>query len=671
MPLSQKDRGMSVATALGDDVLVLKRMRGTEQLGRLFEFELDLLSEDSEVNIDKVLGKDMTVTLKTGASSSRYFHGVTVAFSQIEDVGKLSAYRAVLRPWLWFLTRRADCKIFQSMKVPDIIEAVFKAAGFTDYEKKLSGSYRTWDYLVQYRETDFNFVNRLMEQEGVYYYFKHENGKHTLVLADAYSSHGPCPGYSEVPYFPPQQNAGRERDHLSQWTLSRQIQPGKYALRDFDFEKPAADLTTKLNAANRTHPHSSYEVYDYPGQYFELGDGNSYVKYRVEEHQSQWEQVRASGTARGLFPGGLFSLTDYPRGDQNREYLIVSSTYELSTNAYETQGAVVAEDAYHCNLSAIASATPYRSPRLTPKPVVQGPQSAVVVGKKGEEIWTDKYGRVKVQFHWDRYGKVDENSSCWLRVAQVWAGKQWGAMNIPRIGQEVIVEFLEGDPDRPIVTGRVYNADNMPPYALPDNQTQSGMKSRSTKSGTAETFNELRFEDKKDSEEIYFHAEKDFNRVVENNDTLKVGLDKKDKGDQTIEIHNNQSLTVGNKKSDDGSQTITIWKDRTSTLETGDETVHIKKGNCTVTIDKGNDSLTLKQGNQTVKISAGKSKTEAAQSIEFKVGASSIKIEPAKITFKSAQIDIKADAKLSAKAPMSEVAGDATLILKGGVVKIN
>jgi type VI secretion system secreted protein VgrG len=646
-------------------------MRGTEQLGRLFEFQLDLLSEDSAINIDDVLGQAMTVSLDIGGGEKRYFHGQTVGFSQLEDYGKHSAYHAIVRPWFWYLTRRADCRIFQEMIVPDIIKQVFKDLGFTDFKDSMTGSYREWEYLVQYRETDFNFVSRLMELEGIYYYFEHEEGKHTLVLADGYSSHSPCPGYGELPYFPPQPNASRERDHIYQWSISRQIQPGKYALDDYDFEKASADLATKLNGPTRSHSESDYEIFDYPGQYAETSDGDNYIKYRVEELHAQWERVHGRGTARGLYPGGLFNLTNYPRDDQNREYLITSASYELSSNAYEPEPVASPEDTCHCSISAIVSSTPYRAPRLTPKPMVQGPQTAVVVGKSGEEIWTDKYGRVKVQFHWDRYGKSDENSSCWMRVAQIWAGKQWGGMHIPRIGQEVIVEFLEGDPDRPIITGRVYNSDNMPPYELPANQTQSGILSRSSKTGTANNFNELRFEDKKDEEEVYFHAEKDFNRVVENNDTLKVGFEKADKGDQTIEIHNNQTLTVGNSESDEGNQTLTIWKDRTSTIETGNETHQIKKGNRTVTIDKGDDTLEIKAGDQTVTITAGKNVTTAGTSIELKVGQSSIKIEPAKITIKSVDIVIEGIASVKASAPMTTVEGSATLTLKGGLVLIN
>ena len=275
---------------------------------------------------------------------------------------------------------------------------------------------------------------------------------------------------------------------------------------------------------------------------------------------------------------------------------MVTTSFEVISPEFEGTDLEVAGTGFQMRLTAIPSNTPFRPPRLTPKPFVQGPQTAIVVGKKGEEIYTDEHGRVKVQFHWDRVGKKDENSSCWIRVSSTWAGNAWGAIHLPRIGQEVIVDFLEGDPDRPIITGRVYNADNKPPYALPDNKTQSGVKSRSSKEGTTETFNELRFEDKKDAEEIYFHAEKDFERIVENNDTLRVGFEKKDQGDQTIAIHNNQKLVVGNNESKDGSQTIEIWKNRTETVKEGNEKITIEKGNREVIVSKGNDTLTISHG---------------------------------------------------------------------------
>jgi type VI secretion system secreted protein VgrG len=313
---------------------------------------------------------------------------------------------------------------------------------------------------------------------------------------------------------------------------------------------------------------------------------------------------------------------------------------------------------FDCKFEAIGSQRPFRSASITPKPVVKGPQTALVVGKSGEEIWTDQYGRVKVQFHWDRLGEKNENSSCWLRVAQIWAGKQWGAIHIPRIGQEVIVDFLEGDPDQPIVTGRVYNSEQKVPYDLPANQTQSGLKSRSTKEGTAELFNELRFEDKKDEEQIYFHAQKNFDRVVENNDTLKVGFEKKDKGNQTIDIYN----------------------DRTVTLEKGHDKLQIKEGNRTELIDKGNDELTIAQGNNTItisqgnltiKIDAGKASIEAAQEILLKVGNSSITIKPAAIELASVNIKSTADGQLEATGAQAKVTGSGMLDLNGGTIMMN
>ena len=307
-----------------------------------------------------------------------------------------------------------------------------------------------------------------------------------------------------------------------------------------------------------------------------------------------------------------------------------------------------------------------------PRPIVRGLQTAVVVGAAGEEIECDKYGRIKVQFHWDRIGENNEKSSCWIRVAQLMAGPKWGAIFTPRIGMEVVVDFLEGDPDKPICTGAVYNADNMPPYDLPANKTQSGFKSLSSKDGSVPTnFNELRFEDKKGEEEIYFHAEKDMNRVVENNDTLKVGFDKTDDGDQTIEVFNNQDVTVGCSDASDGSQTLEVWKDRTTTIKTGDETLTVEKGDRKTSVDTGDNTLTVKKGDRTTKVDLGKDLLQATKSIELKCGSSSIKLEPTKITIKSVQIEIKGDATVEAKSPMTTVKGDAMLTLKGGMVMVN
>ncbi|TVS08485.1 MAG: type VI secretion system tip protein VgrG [Planctomycetaceae bacterium] len=682
-----KPRPISLTTPLGGDVLWFHSLTGQESLGRPFVYQLVLLSENGQIAINDLLGKAITVELPTINDGQRFFHGCVTNFSQAGMLGRFHHYLATLRPWLWFLTRTSDCRIFQNMTAPDIIKQIFRDRGFSDYQESLSGTYREREYCVQYRETDFNFVSRLMEEEGIYYYFKHEPSKHTLVLSDSANSHGAVAGYAEIPFYPEEGHTARP-DQMLSWKASQEVRTCKYALRDFDYLNPQANLESKATET-RQHAHADLEVYDYPGLYAEASDGEAYVKTRLQELQAAHATVEAVGGPRGLSCGNLFKLIDHPRSDQNREYLVVSASYELLSPEYEGSDMEVVGSGFQIRLTAIASNIPYRAPRWTPKPFVQGIQTAMVTGKQGEEIWTDEHGRVKVQFHWDRAGQKDENSSCWIRVASTWAGNAWGAIQLPRIGQEVIVDFLEGDPDRPLITGRVYNADNKPPYTLPEKKTQSGVKSRTSKEGTVETFNELRFEDKKDAEQIYFHAEKDFDRVVENNDTLKVGFEKKDQGDQTIEIHNNQKLVVGNSEAKDGSQTIEIWNNRTETVKEGDENVtiekgnrdivvtkgndthHVGQGNREVKIDQGNDTLTITQGNQTIKISAGKSTIEAGTSIELKVGGSSIKIEPAKITIKSPEIAIQADMKLGAKGSMTEVSGDAMLTLKGGLVKIN
>jgi len=558
---TQRNRLIAVTTPLGDDVLLFHRMNVIEQLGRLFKISLDLLSTDPEIKIQDILGQNVTIKSQRPDGEDRYFNGFVSQFSQAGTHGDLFVYRATLRPWFWFLTRTADCRIFQQTNVPDIIKEVFRDHGFSDFEESLSGSYRDWEYCVQYRETDFNFISRLMEQEGIYYYFKHEDGKHTLVLSDSISAHEAVPGYEEVPYFPPDESELRERDHISDWSLNHIIQPGEYVLNEFDFKKPKANLLVK-SSMPRDHEQAEFEIYDYPGEYLESSDGDNYVRARIEELQAQYEQVKGQGNAAGLTTGSLFKLTDYPREDQNREYLITAANYEIGPQEYESAFASGSASIFSCSITAIDKQQVFRSPRTTPKPIVQGPQTAVVVGKSGEEIWTDEYGRVKVQFHWDRVGVNNEKSSCWMRVSHPWAGKKWGAISIPRIGHEVIVSFLEGDPDQPIITGCVYNDENMPPYDLPANATQSGIKTRSTKEGNVNNFNEIRFEDKKGDEEIYIHAEYNQNNVVENDKTISVGNDKSEK------ITNNKTTEVGvdHKEKIGGSKEINITRDKIETI---------------------------------------------------------------------------------------------------------
>lgn len=536
-------RPVRITTPLGEDLL-FSSMELDEQLGRLFRCQLELLSPREDIDLNDLLAQEMTIELELPGGARRYLHGYVSEMAQLGRVGSYVNYAVTLRPWLWFLTRTADCRIFQEKTVPEIIKEVFRENGFSDFKEMLSAQYRRWEYCVQYRETDFNFVSRLMEQEGIYYFFEHEDGKDTVVLADSPSAHSRTPGYEKIPYYPPSPNVVRE-EHIFDWRLSKSVQPGAYGIGAYHFKKPRASLEAYSSIAF-PHARSDYELFDYPGEHYEKDEGDRYANVRMEELAAKHERVTGLTDAKGLFPGALFELTEHPRADQNREYLVLAARHVLRVGLYES-GDAGGED-YSCAFEAIPSDIAYRPERITPRPTVQGPQTATVVGKQGEEIDTDEYGRVKVQFHWDRYGKSDEKSSCWVRVAQIWAGSQWGGITIPRIGQEVIVDFIEGDPDRPIITGRVYNADNMPPYALPQNKTQSGIKSRSTKGGGPDNFNEIRFEDKLGQEEVYIHAERDFTLVVENNQTITVGFEDKDPGDRSESIFNDRTLSVGRDK---------------------------------------------------------------------------------------------------------------------------
>jgi type VI secretion system secreted protein VgrG len=656
---TQSERVISVKTPLPADTLLLKGMVATERLSTLFQFELDLLSEDFEVAADKVLGQPMTVSLQLLDGGTRWFNGICSRFAHAGHQDRLCRYRATVVPWLWLLTRSSDCKIYQEMKVPEIIKQVFRDAGFTDFEDVLSGNYPTLEYCVQYRETHFNFVSRLMEQYGIYYFFKHSEGKHLLVLADAYGAHEPFPGHEKIPFHVPGEIAVREQDYIFEWSRDSALRSGAFAHTDYDFTSPRSDLLGQV-ANHLQHGHNALEIFDYPGEYNKSENADDYARRRVEELQADHAMGYGQGFSRGIATGSLFTLAEHPWREQNAEYLVTAATHHLRSNEFVTtqqEGGPI----YQSSFQVIPAAQPYRPPRVTPKPAIHGLQTAMVVGKSGEEIWTDKYGRIKVQFHWDRYGQNDENSSCWIRVAHGWAGKQWGAVAIPRIGQEVVVSFLEGDPDRPLVVGSVYNDDQMPPYGLPANQTQSGVKTRSSKGGGGKNFNELRFEDKKGEEDVYFHAEKDFHRVVENDDDLVV------MNNQTIEVKQNRTeiITQGNEK-------LTIKQgDRTEELSMGHETVTLKMGNRQVQLDMGNDDLRLKMGDQTTKLDLGKSSTEAMQSIELKVGQSSIKIDQTGVTIKGIMIKIEGQATVNVKGVKTAVNGDAMLTLKGGLTMIN
>jgi type VI secretion system secreted protein VgrG len=467
-------RALEIVGSHSEDLL-LRRMTTREKLGRLFRFQLEVLSERDDLPLDEFIGKDLTIRLELPSGRSgedRYFHGYISRIAHAGTLGRYALYQITLRPWLWFLTRTADCRIFQGKTVPQILTDVFNDSHRfrPDRIEELDAvAYQPREYCVQYAETDFDFVSRLMEHEGIYYYFRHEceddQGSHTLVLSDSIAGHDSRSGYETVPYRP-----GPEEDDevVTEWLVSREFEPVRYVLRDYDFTNPAGKAAVDALEAVQGVA-DTYMIYDYPGAFTEREDGERYARVRLEEIEAKREQIRARTTSLGLSAGQLFGLEEHPRADQNREYLIVSSVHDIGPIDYESGGDAPLE--FSSRFTAIDSAQTYRSARRTPKPVMGGPQTAVVVGLPGQNrIYTDEYARIKVRFHWDRWREhpdgspiEDHDRSCWIRVAQTKAGKGFGTLNLPYVGHEVIVDFLEGDPDRPVVLGSLYNEANLPP----------------------------------------------------------------------------------------------------------------------------------------------------------------------------------------------------------------
>ncbi|HYW09819.1 MAG TPA: type VI secretion system tip protein TssI/VgrG [Longimicrobium sp.] len=567
MALSQDTLRLKVTTPFSD-VMVARYFAGEEGVSTPFHFALDLICENSALDFTQIVGKGVTVALELADGTPRYFHGVCARFVQGGSQEGVTTYRAELRPWLWMLTLAADCKIFQGKSVPDIVEAVFTAAGFSDYRSALTGTYTALDYCVQYRETAFDFVSRLMEAAGISYFFEHASGKHTLVLADDASAFAVCPGLATATYGGSTTGAEME-DTVGRCTLEQQVTTGKLSLDDFNFETPATDLIATVDGTAGT-----MAVYDYPGGFLTKSDGEAVARLRIEAAEAPGTVLRGESCCRAFTSGFTFTLAGHDRADVNQSYALLAVTHTAD------QGG-----GYSNQFEAVPATVVYRPPLATPKPRIAGAQTALVVGASGEEIYTDQYGRVKVQFHWDQVGTRDENSSCWMRVAQGWAGQGWGSIFLPRVGMEVIVSFIEGDPDRPIVSGCVYNAQQTVPYALPDGGTRTTFRSNSSKGGNG--FNEIRFEDKAGSEELFIQAQKDMNLTVLNNCAWTI-----------TQAH---QVTVS-----EGDETLAVSKgSRTRTVAEGNDAVTVSKGNRTVTISQGDESLTVSQGKRTLAVTQG------------------------------------------------------------------
>ena len=593
---------ISIHTPLpADELLLFDSMTSTAGLSLLGETQINLLSLNPNIKPEALLGKPVTVTMQLRDGGKRFFNGYVTRFGLGAHRGKYFGYQASVNPWLWFLTSTADCRIFQELSVPDIVKKVFEDHGIANFQFNLFRSYRKWVYCVQYRESDYNFVARLLEHEGIYWYIEHSDGKHKLVLVDSQSAHDASPALPSLPFLEHGAATAPDTDCIHDWHFSREVRSGKVALTSYDFVRPSTDLKAKADKA-RPYSLSDYEVFDFQGDYIVTADGKQLADDRIDELQTPFQQLRGASNAQGIEVGRLLRMTHHPRKDQNDQYLITGLAIHAQVDGYEAGNAA---GGFQCDFTAVPSGQQFRPARRTPKPFVQGPQTAVVVGPGGDEIFTDKYGRVKVQFHWDRYGKKNDSSSCWVRVSHPWAGKNFGAIHIPRMGQEVVVDFLEGDPDQPLITGRVYNAEQMPPWDLPANATQSGILTRSSKGGAYGNANALRFEDKKGAEQVWLHAEKNQDIEVENDETHWVGHDRTKtidhdetnhiKHDRTETVDNNETITVHGQRTEvvDKNETITIHQNRTEVVDKEESiTIH---GGRTETVDK-NESITISGG---------------------------------------------------------------------------
>ncbi|ELQ6221480.1 type VI secretion system tip protein VgrG [Cronobacter turicensis] len=600
--------------------LLFWKLSGREALSEPFMFTLTLLGTDARADRSALLGQPVTVTIPTQAlMTPRYLNGkvTRVAVTAVELSGtRYAAYELTVEPDLWPMHRDRNLRIFQGQTVPQIVKTLLGESR-VNMEERLSGSYRVWEYCVQYQESSLDFISRLLELEGITYHFRHEQDRHTLILTDAPGQYEPFPGYETIPYHVTPSGGSTDEEGISQWALEDSVTPGIYSLDDYDFRKPNAWLFQARQNPLSPQP-GSIDVYDWPGRFVEHGHGEFYARIRQERWQVEHRQTQGSGTALGIAPGHTFVLRNAPFFGDNGEYLTTVAHYRFEENRYAS--GPDSNTLHEIRFEVIPADVPYRPSQKTPWPRTYGPQTAKVVGPQGESIWTDKYGRVKVKFHWDRLGKGDDTSSGWVRVSSAWAGQGFGGVQIPRVGDEVVVDFINGDPDRPLITGRVYNEASMPPWALPDDATRMGFMTRS-KDGHRDNASYLFFEDKMGDELMDMHAEKNMNISVENDKTVTIdgsrtttiGREQKDEvtGDASFYYKQKRTTVVDNVELKDfnNSEVINIKEGRKLTISSGGELNNIT-GSQTTTIEKGDQHTTIKDGKQETIISTGGRNTE-------------------------------------------------------------
>lgn len=653
MSYTQDNKLIAIETPLGKDVLLLSGFHGTEGLSILFGFELDMLSENHRINFKDIIGKTVTVSIVLGSGEKRYFNGIISRFSQgrgggEEGIGPIfSHYTATMVPSFWLLKKTASSRIFSNLSVPEIVDKIIGEKNYLYHEFRLKdyNAYAKRVHCVQYQETDFNFICRLLEEEGIYYFFEHENNKHTLILADDPEKHKLCPNQNTAKY---QISAGGwlEEDTISSLERTQQITTGKYFMKDFNYENPTAPLEVETTTSEKALGTVELEIYEYPGGYGEYEKGDKLADKRMQEIESEITTINGSSNCRAFTSGYRFELKDYYRSDMNGKAYVLKSLTHSAKQKY-TSGEEISDFSYNNNFTCIPSEVPYIPPRKTQKPVIKGVQTAIVVGSSDEEISTDDkcYGLVKVHFHWDKEDKKWEERSCWIRVSQLFTGIGWGAKYIPRIGQEVIVNFLEGNPDKPIIIGQVYNWENTPPYTNPEEKTIFTVKSYSSKGGDG--FNEIRFQDKKGEEQIFIHAEHNYDfrcknnvyELIENERHLNVKKDNfvtiENTNQQTVNMDHIEKIGKDRHVKVDGKEVIEIVGSHSFTV-TGDV---IEEFNANHSEKVASDYF-LQAQNIVI---------QATGNITLKVGSSYIAIESGGITIESS----------------------GTLEVKGSQVKIN
>jgi type VI secretion system secreted protein VgrG len=665
--ITQEHRLISITDfSLGKDTFVITSLSGSEYISGLFEYELELYSDNHQISPDKIVGKSATVTIQN--DHKRCFNGFISSFT-FGEVGphNYRRYRMTMVPWLWFLTRTQNCRIFQEKNTKQIVTEVFNELGFSDFEFKASGG-KPREYCVQYHESDFQFVSRLLEEEGIAYYFKHTDGQHKLILVDQLNA------YEEVKETNLEYSKGNmPNTQIHRWEHFHKFKKGHWTLNDYNFVEPKKDLKTSAKSKSTFANNGKFEHYSYASLY-DYGAGADLVKIRLEAEETFRDLVEGASDCSTFYAGGKFKLAKHDTAGERDNYILVSVRHYVTDASFFA--GQEGQPEYYNEFVCIPAKVHFRPQPIHEKPLMKGPQSAIVVGPAGEEIYIDEHCRIKVQFYWDRDGKNDENSTCFIRVVQSWAGNQWGASFIPRIGHEVIVNFLDGDPDRPLVTGSVYNGWNKPVYS---SKTQSGIKSRSTKGGTAQNFNEFRFEDKKGSEQVYLHAEKDFDTHVENDQSLTVEHDRTKlvKNDETSNIDNDRRKRVGNNQSETigKNKTISVGKDHSESIS----------DNMTITIGKNLmekvrvDYTEAVDGNK--KSTIGKDLTESVKGnhAETVTKNYSLKAKNVQITAQdeislkvgSASILMKKNGDITIQGKKINVKGSGDVIIKGSNIKEN